>query len=208
MKRFYLPILICVSIAVGFFILHTEEKDFSKIEAMISENSSELVKDDKTTKNAESKKTALEIAIKIQSGECPSGLEEGIKSYAIKKLASNKINHERTGDIIDCIETLGIDQEKHYTLMTDLIPFWDKKNRMVELFYSRFFKDYKKSNTKILGLLDIAKLMCMDEAISFLEDVNYPANFENAMTKKEYALFLEYINDYRCYGYSSEVSKT
>lgn len=203
MKRFYLIIIVFISIAVGFFILHTEEKDFTKIEALISDNSSELIKDDKTTKNAESKKTALEIAIKIQSGECPSRIEEGIKSYAIKKLASNKINHERTGDIIDCIETLGIDQEKHYTLMTDLIPFWDKKNRMVELFYIRFFKDYKKPDTKILGLLDNAKLMCMNEAVRFLEEHNYPVNIGNTMSKKEYSLFLEYIKEFRCSGYSS-----
>ena len=202
-KRFYLIIIVFISIAVGFFILHTEEKDFTKIEALISDNSSELIKDDKTTKNAESKKTALEIAIKIQSGECPSRIEEGIKSYAIKKLASNKINHERTGDIIDCIETLGIDQEKHYTLMTDLIPFWDKKNRMVELFYIRFFKDYKKPDTKILGLLDNAKLMCMNEAVRFLEEHNYPVNIGNTMSKKEYSLFLEYIKEFRCSGYSS-----
>lgn len=203
MKRSYLLIPVFITIAVGYFFLNTEEKDFSKIETLISVNSSELVKGDKTTKNAESKKTALEIAIKMQSGECPSRLDEGIKSYAIKKLASNKINHEKTGDIIDCIETLGIDQEEHYTLMTDLIPFWDKKNKMIELFYIRFFKDYKQPNTKVLGLLDIAKLMCMDEAINFLEDAQYPANYENAMNKKEYALFLEYVKDYRCYGYSN-----
>lgn len=203
MKRIYFLILVSIVFVAGFFFLQPSEKDFSKIEALISDNSSELVKDDKTSKSAEDKKIALEIAEKIQSGECPSSIDEGIKSYAIKKLASNKINHERTGDIIDCIETLGIDQEQHYTLMTDLIPFWDKKNKMVELFYSRFFIDYKKPNTKILGLLDNAKLMCMDEAISFLEERNYPANFEKTMSKKEYSLFLEYIKEFRCYGYSS-----
>lgn len=201
MKRIYLLIFVSLFIVAGFFFLQTEEKDFSKIEALINENSIELVKGDETTKNAEDKKTALAIAEKIQSGECPSKIDEGIKSYAIKKLASNKINHEKAGDIIDCIETLGINRVQHYSLMTDLIPFWDKKNTMVELFYFRFFKDYKKPDSKILGLLDNAKLMCVNEAISFLEENNYPANFDQIMTKKEYSLFIKYIKSYRCEGY-------
>lgn len=203
MKRIYLLILVSLLMVTGFFFLQFNEKDFSKIEALINDNSSELVNGDRTTKNAKDKKTALEIAEKIQSGECPSKIDEGIKSYAIKKLASNKINHEKAGDIIDCIETLGINRVKHYTLMTDLIPFWDKKNTMVELFYLRFFKDYKKPDTKILGLLENAKLMCMNEAIRFLEDHKYPVNIGNTMSKREYSLFLEYINDYRCSGYSN-----
>jgi len=203
MKRiFYLLILISVLAVAGFFFLQTEEKDFSKIEALINENSSELVKDDKTSKIAEDKKIALEIAEKIQSGECPNEINEGQKFYAIKKLASNKINDEKAGDIIDCIETLGINRVQHYTLMTDLISFWDKKNTMLELFYFKFFKDYKKPNNKILGLLDNAKLMCANEAIRFLEEQNYPANFEKIMKGKEYSLFLDYIKKYRCEGYS------
>ena len=185
------------------FWVQADNQDFSKIETLINENFTTLIKDDKSTKLAEEKKLALEIATKIQSGECPSTIDKKFKPYTIKKLASKNIDIKKAEKIIDCIDSLGIDKETDFFLMVDLLPFWNKNNTMVELFYTKFFKGYKKPNTKTLGLLDNAKVMCAHAAITFLEEDNYPTNIENSMSKKEYSLFLEYIKDYRCFGYAN-----
>jgi len=196
MKLIYLIFLL------PFLLACSENPDFSKIENLINQNSSELIKDAKSSISAEDKKAALKFATKIQSGECPSGINEKLKSYTIKNLASKKIDNKIAKEVIDCIRKIGIEQHQDFTLMIDLLAFWNDKNPMLELFYSEFFKSYKKPNPKTLGLLDNAKLMCANAAIQFLENDNYPKNYEKTMTDKEYALFLKYIKLYRCSGYS------
>jgi len=130
-----------------------------------------------------------------------AGIENLINQNSIELLKSDKTSNkaeDKKRSIIDCIQTLGIKQENHYTLMVDLMAFWDKDNALLEQFYTTFFKGYKSPNSAILGLLDNAKLMCMNAAINYLKQQDYPENYNNLMTKKEYNLLMEYINEYRC----------
>lgn len=197
-----MKLIYCIFL-IPFFWVQADNQDFSKIENLINHNFTELVKDDNSTKVAEEKKVALEIATKIQSGECPKTIDETLKPYAIKKLSSSKIDAKKVEEVINCIDSLGIKKDKDFTLMIDLLPFWQKENPFVEQFYTKFFKGYKKPNAKTLGLLDNAIIMCSDSAIKFLEKDNYPTNVEKTLSEKEYSLFLEYVKNYRCYGYSN-----
>ena len=151
--------MVCIAVTVGYFWPQSANKDFSKIENIIHQNSQQLVKNDAGFIKNEEKKEALEVASKIQLGECPSNMEEHLKSYAIKNLASKNITHDKATAVINCIESLGISKDKHFTLMVDLLPFWEKENGLLELFYNKFFKGFKTSNSLVLGLLDNAKLM-------------------------------------------------
>jgi len=198
MKLIYLVISAIILSATAFYYLQTDDIDYAGIENLINQNSIELLKSDKTSNKAEDKKRSLEIATQIQSGECPDTIDEKLKSYSIKNLASKDLTENEAKLIIDCIQTLGIKQENHYTLMVDLMAFWDKDNALLEQFYTTFFKGYKSPNSAILGLLDNAKLMCMNAAINYLKQQDYPENYNNLMTKKEYNLLMEYINEYRC----------
>lgn len=205
MKLISLIVIVCAAIAVAYFWPQTANKDFSKIEEIIHQNSQQLAKNGANFIEAEDKKIALEIASKLHLGECPTSLDEHIKSYALKNLASKNIKQDKASAIVNCIESLGINKDKHYSLMVDLLPFWEKENGMLELFYSKFFKGFKTSDSSVLGLLDNAKLMCMKAGIDYLTKDGYPENFGKSMTNKEYSLFKEYINAYRCAGYSSSL---
>lgn len=203
MKRKYILIIIPILIFISFLLIQIDEKNFAKIEVLIGQNAEQLVKADKSSSKAEDRKLALEIAAKIQLGECPSHIDAELKSYTIKNLASKKLDKSQAKAVINCIETLGIDKAQHFTLMVDLFAFWNSPNELLELFYSKFFKDYKSSNSSVLGLLDNAKLMCAKAGINYLSQDGYPENVEKSMTDKEYALFIEYIDEYRCGGYAS-----
>jgi len=204
LKLLIIVFLVIVTIGVvAFLFTETEEKDFTKIETLIHTNSSELVKGDISSTKAEDKKLSLEIASKIHQGECPTHIDEKLKAYAIKNIASKLISENKADGVVNCIEKLGINKEQDYTLMVDLLPFWDKENPMVEKFYTTFFKGFMPKNDTVLGLLDNAKLMCVKAAIHYLTKDGYPQNVSQTMSKKEYSLFEEYIDEYRCAGYSS-----
>ena len=185
------------------FWVQADNVDYKKIETVIKENSIQLEKEDISSKDVLDKKRSLDIAKEIQIGNCPQSIEPKIMSLVVKNLVLKELKVDKAQDAFNCLETAGFKKEENYTLMVDLLPLWKSDNQVLELFYVHFFKGYKKPHASVLGLLDIAKLMCTKEAINYLEKNDYPENYDKSMTKSEYSLFNEYVENYRCSGYSS-----
>jgi len=195
MKLLYIVMLFPI------FFAQADNKDFSKIEMIINLNSNQLEQNDVSSRDALDRKRGLDIAKEIRTGVCPDKIEKEIMFQVINNLVASELETSKAHQAFDCIESTGFKKEDNYTLMTDLLPTWKADNHMHEMFYNKFFKSYKKPNVSVLGLLDVAKVMCATDAISYLEKNDYPANYDKSMTEKEYALFEEYLHEYRCSGY-------
>ncbi|MGK0273178.1 MAG: hypothetical protein ACI88H_003857 [Cocleimonas sp.] len=193
--------LIYIIMLFPFFWAQADNKDYSKVEMLIQQNSIQLEQGDVSSRDALDRKRGLDIAKDIQAGNCPKHIDTNIMFLVIKNLVKTELEVAKAQKVFDCIESVGFKKEENYTLMTDLLPSWKADNHMLELFYSKFFKGYKKPNTSVLGLLDIAKIMCASDAINYLEKNDYPTNYDKTMTHEEYSLFEEYVKEYRCSGY-------